>query len=280
MGIMMPRTQAPPDRPRRDGLTTAEVLRKRALAGSNALAVSKPRSPWLILLAQFKSLIVGLLAVAVMIAIAFGSWVEAIAITAVILINTLIGFFTEWRATKSMEALRQLTCVHVTVRRDGRVQRLPAAQLVPDDIVLVEGGDIVAADMRLLESSRLQADESSLTGESVPVGKHAVENDQDDVRSGTLFSGTSVTRGSGEGIVTATGLASELGKISALVKETDDEITPLERRLEHLGYRLVWVTLAVALLTFAIGAATGKSLFLMLETSIALACSVWPIEMP
>ena len=224
-----------------------------------------------------------LLAVAAGVSFAFGDFIEGLAIGAVIVINAAIGFVTEWRAVRSMEALRRLSRVSATVRRDGQVRSIPAEELVPGDIVVLEGGDIVAADLRLLEASKLQADESALTGESAPVGK-SIEPVEADApvseRKCMLFKGTTVTRGSGEGVVVATGMASQLGEISALVEEAKEEITPLERRLDRLAHKLVWVTLGIAALMAVSGILAGKELYLMIETAIALAVAAIPEGLP
>ena len=175
--------------------------------------------------------------------------VEACAILAVVVINTAIGFATELHAVRSMEALRQLGRVDTTVRRGGRLERVPADDLVPGDIVLVEGGDTITADMRLIEAAKLEVDESALTGESVPIGKRvqALPAATDVMeRANVLSKGTAVTRGAGAAVVVGTGLDTELGRITQLVLEAKAEETPLERRLDALGRRLVWVTLAIA----------------------------------
>jgi Ca2+-transporting ATPase len=232
---------------------------------------------------QFKSLIILLLAIAAALSFAFGEWIEGIAIAVVIFINGAIGFLTELRAIRSMEALRRLGSVSARVLREEQPQEIPAQQLVPGDIVLLEGGDIVTADLRLIEASKMQADESTLTGESLPVGKK-VDPLEDDVslaeRANMLFKGTAVTRGSGKGIVVATGMNTELGEISSLAEEAEEEVTPLEKRLNQLGHRLIWATLIIAGAIAITGTLAGKGLFLMIETSIALAVAAIPEGLP
>ncbi|MFT5857279.1 MAG: Ca2+-transporting ATPase, partial [Verrucomicrobiales bacterium] len=248
-----------------EGLDDSQVSGQRERFGANELTHTKPRSAMLILLAQFHSLIVLLLAAAAGLSFFFHDWLEGGAIIAVIVVNALIGFFTEFGALRSMEALRKLTQVSVTVRRAGALRRIPAGELVPGDIVVVEGGDVIAADMRIFRASRLQSNESSLTGESAPVGKGCETIADDTVlaeRANMLYNGTAITRGSGEGVVTATGMASELGQISSLVENAADEITPLEKRLNELGHKLVWVTLAIAALTAIAGIRAGKDVYL------------------
>jgi len=265
------------------GLSAEEVRRRRRRFGPNALRRTRSKNAWRILLDQVRSLVVALLGAAAAVSFLFGEWVEGLAILAVLAINTLLGFVAELRAVRSMEALRRLGALRTRVRRAGAVREIPAEALVPGDVVLVEGGDVVTADLRLLEASRMQSDESTLTGESVPVDKDVAVADADapiHERTSMLFKGTAVARGAGEGVVVATGMATELGRIARLVEEAKEEITPLEKRLEALGRRLVWLTLAIALVTSLLGILAGKELFLMIETGIALAVAAIPEGLP
>jgi len=265
------------------GLTFREVKRRRKQFGLNHLRKAKVKSTWFILSDQFKSLMTALLGVATVVSFAFGDWVDGLAISAVILINAAIGFFTEWKAVRSMEALHRLSIVSVKVRRDGKIEEIHASQLVPGDIVILEGGDVITADLRLIEASKLQIDESSLTGESVPISKR-IEPIRRDAplaeRKNMAFKGTAVTRGSGEGVVVATGLHTELGQISSLIMEVKEEKTPLEIRLDQLGRKLIWVTMIVAIFVILSGISTGKDLLLMIETGVALAVATIPEGLP
>jgi len=262
-----------------EGLSSSEARRREKKYGLNVLKRARKRSAWDILGYQLKSVIALLLAAAALLSFILEEWVEGSAIVAVLVINTVIGFFTEVRATRSMEALRQLGAARAKVRRDGKVRELPASSLVPGDIVVVEGGDVVGADLRLLEASKLQADESSLTGESIPVNKTAQQK-RERPEASLLFRGTAVTRGSGVGVVIATGMDTEIGKISALVEEAEEEITPLEKRLDHLGHRLVWVTLVIAVFVAGSGIIGGRDFYLMVETAVALAVATIPEGLP
>jgi Ca2+-transporting ATPase len=265
------------------GLSPHSVKSRIEKFGYNRLQETKKKSVWTILSNQFKSLIVVLLAAAAVVSFAFGEWMEGIAIAVVILLNAVIGFATELRAIRSMEALRRLGTVKTKVRRNGKIQEIPAENLVPGDIVILEGGDIVTADLRLIKASKLQANESALTGESFPVNKEASTIDKDvplAELSNMLFKGTAVTRGAAEAVVVATGMATELGKISALVEEAEEEITPLEERLNQLGRKLIWATLIIAVLICVGGIYSGKKIFLMIETSIALAVAAIPEGLP
>ena len=265
------------------GLDADEVARRLERFGPNILREAQRRSSWQVLVAQFRSLLVALLAVAALLSALFGQWVEALAVVVVLALNAAIGFVTELRAVRSMEALRSLGRVHATVRRESGLDTVEADALVPGDIVLVEGGDVVTADVRLLQASKLQANESALTGESLPAGKRAPPVAEDAAlaeRACMLYKGTSISRGSGEGVVVATGMETELGRISRLVAEAEEETTPLERRLDRLGQRLVWVTLGVAAVIALTGLVAGKPWLLILETAIALAVATVPEGLP
>ena len=265
------------------GLSPAEAAQRKSHYGPNLLHEHSRRSIWSLLWGQFKSLIVALLIAASAVAFAFGDTLEGWAVLVVILLNAAIGFTTERRAVRSMEALHALSNVTARVRRGGQECEVPAEDLVPGDIVVIEGGDVVTADLRLFEASRLQADESSLTGESLPVRKDTdplpVEGPLAD-RTSMLYKGTAVTRGAGAGVVVATGMETELGEISALVADAEGEATPLEERLDQLGRRLIGVTLAVTALVSLSGSLTGKDLVLMIETGLALAVAAIPEGLP
>lgn len=265
------------------GLSAAEIERRRNQYGPNMLREIEQRSVLQILITQFKSIIVYLLLFAAGLAFAFGDVIEGVAVLLVIVINAGIGFFIELQAVRSMESLRKLGQTTVKVRRDSHVLEIPAEDLVPGDIVLLEGGDVVSADLRLIEESRLQVDESALTGESVPVNKqlNPLPGDSELAdRTNMAYKGTAVTRGSGVGVVIGTGMNTELGRISALVAEAEDETTPLEKRLDQLGQRLVWVTVVIAIIIIIGGVLTGKELVLMIETAIALAVASIPEGLP
>jgi len=265
------------------GLAAVDVRDRLARHGPNRLADVPPKSAWRILLSQVKSIIMALLAAAAVVSAAFGEWVDTLAILVVLALNVLLGFLAELRATRSMEALRRLGVAKARARREGAVLEVAAAELVPGDIVLLDGGDVVSADLRLVEASRLQADESTLTGESTPVGKHVAPLSAGAPlveRANMLYRGTSVVRGGGEAVVVATGMATELGRIARLVEEAEEEITPLEKRLEWLGQRLVYATVAIAALTTVLGVIAGRGFLLMVEMGIALAVAAIPEGLP
>ncbi|MEX2134043.1 MAG: cation-transporting P-type ATPase [Acidimicrobiia bacterium] len=265
------------------GLTTNQVEVRLARFGPNQLAAAAPTSAWSVLIAQFKSVIVALLGAATVVSLALGEIVEAVAVAIVIVINTVIGFATEFRALRSMEALRKLGRVETTVHRDGGNVSVPAEDLVPGDIVVFEGGDIITADLRIVDGWRIQADESTLTGESVPTEKNAEPVDPDSVladRSSMLHKGTAITKGAGEGVVIATGMDTELGRISRLVEESDQPETPLQLQLAGLGHRLLWLTLVVAGAIALIGFLSGRGVTETVETAVALAVAAIPEGLP
>jgi Ca2+-transporting ATPase len=251
--------------------------------GPNRLRRIERRSSWRILWEQFASLIVALLVVAAAVAFAFDETIEGLAIVAVIFINAAIGFATERRAVRSMEALRELGSTQATMRRGGATLSLPASELVPGDLVVLDAGDMLTADVRLLSGSRLEVDESALTGESLPVAKDPEPAAADAPlaeRTSMLFKGTAVTRGSGEGVVVATGMATELGRISSLVEEALPQTTPLEKRLDRLARRLIGLTLVIAALVAVTLIASGRGLYVAVEIAIALAVAAIPEGLP
>ncbi len=265
------------------GLTEGDVALRLKVHGFNRLRQHKPRSALAILLHQFTSIIVWLLGAAAALSLALGDLADAIAITIVLVLNGAIGFFTELRAARSMEALFRISQVRTRVRRSGRIQEIDARELVPGDVVILEAGDIVTADLRLISASNLCCDESLLTGESAAVTKQAgrlASDTQLADRTNMAFSGTAVTQGLGVGVVVATGMETELGHISAMAQEAEAEASPLERRLDKLGQKLVWLTLVLAALTSVTGILWGHSIPDMLKTGVALAVAAIPEGLP
>jgi Ca2+-transporting ATPase len=265
------------------GLADEEVKRRLKSFGLNTIVSRRMVSALAVLVHQFQSPVVYLLATAAMLALYFGEWEESAAIGVVLAINALIGFLTEIRAARSIEALRALGTRSARVRRDGHTRLIPAEELVPGDIVLVEGGDSISADLRVVEASNLAADESTLTGESVAVDK-ATEPVAADARlterTSMLFKGTAVTRGSGIGVVASTGLMTELGRISQLVEEAEPETSPLEKRLARLSGQLIWAVVVLTALIAVVGLTTGKDAYPMVEAAIALAVAAIPEGLP
>lgn len=265
------------------GLSEKEVGERRDEFGLNKLKEMRRKSRWAILVGQFKSLLVILLGVAAAVALFFGETIEGLSILAVLVINAAIGFVTEFRAVSSVEALQEMTKIDTHVRREGEVKKVRAESLVPGDIVVLGAGDMIPADLRVVESSKLQADESALTGESVPVSKgpEAVEADVPLAeRSSMLYKGTYLTRGTTEAIVVLTGMKTELGKISESIGEAEEEKTPLEDRLDKLAQKLIPLLIAVAAIVGVAGYLRGLDPLLMVETAIALAVATVPEGLP
>ena len=265
------------------GLGQSEARKRLNRYGLNRLRTATIKSPWVILWDQIRNPIMALLVLAAVLSFSFGRLLEGVSIVVAIVINGAIGFFTELRATRSMEALQRMSRVRAKVLREGNLKEIPSDNLVPGDMVILEAGDMVPADLRLTESSRLQADESSLTGESVAVDKEVDPLDGNATlaeRKNMLFKGTAVTMGSGRGVVVATGMETELGKVASLAEEAEEELTPLEKRLNGMAYRLVWITLGIALIMAVIGVIARREILLIIETSIALAVAAIPEGLP
>lgn len=266
-----------------EGLSPQEAVLRQERFGPNVLSEFHA-TPWLtILLRQLRSFVVYLLVAGAALSFVLRDQLEGFAILVVIAINTLIGFLTELRAVRSTEALRELGSTETTVRRGGVVQRVPAQNLVPGDIVLFEGGDVVTADVRLLTASRAQVNESLLTGESMPVQKSLdvlpVETVIAD-RKNMLFKGTAVTKGNVEGVVATTGMQTELGRITALVQKAPNKKTPLEERIDSLGKVMGWLCIGLVTVIGILGFLSGKEATDVIKTAIALAVATVPEGLP
>jgi P-type Ca2+ transporter type 2C len=265
------------------GLSAADVETRREEYGANQLREAQSRAAWLILLDQFKSVVILIMGLAAIVALVTARWPEAIALAAVMLINTAIGFFSEWKAVRSMEALRQLGTHRTRVRRDGQQREIDAEDLVPGDVVVVDVEELIPADIRLLHVDQLRVNEASLTGESVPVDKtpQAVQHDAPLAeRTSMLYKGTTVSEGTGEGVVVATGMDTELGRIAQMAEQAEEQATPLQRRLDRLGRRLAWITLGIAGVVAVAGLMAGRAPVLMIETAIALGVAAVPEGLP
>lgn len=265
------------------GLGKEEVIRRQTVYGENRLPEGRRRAAWRIWVSQFSNVVVGLLVGAAGIAWWTGGRGESLAILLVLGINAGVGFLTEWKAGRALEALRREVPLRARVRREGREEVIEAWELTPGDIVLVSAGDRVPADVRLLEAVGLGVEEASLTGESAPVtkGAEAVARETPMAeRRSMLYMGTTVVAGRGVGVVTATGGQTELGRIGQLVAETEEETTPLKQRLDELGERLVWLVLGIGGVVAIAGWWRGDGLWLMIETGISLAVAAVPEGLP
>jgi len=265
------------------GLAEAEIRSRRDHYGPNELEEESTPGPYVILLNQFKSIVILILVVAALVAFLTARWPEGIALVAVTVINTALGFFTEYKAVRSMEALRQLGQQMTSVRRQGKEQEIPAAELVPGDIVLLRKEDLVPADLRVLGPEGARVNEAPLTGESVPVNKSPDRVDgaaQLHERTNMLYKGTAIEEGEVEGVVIATGRATELGRIAQLTAGAEKKVPPLQKRLDQLGKRLAWITLMIAVIVGAAGLAVGRDTVIMIETAIALGVAAIPEGLP
>ncbi len=267
------------------GLSTTEATQRLATNGPNELTEGKRISPWQIFLGQFKSLIIWILIGAGVISGALGEVVDAIAILAIVVLNAVIGFYQEFNAEKSIAALKKLTAPQAKVRRDGKVISIPASGIVTGDILALEAGDLVAADARLLSAASLRCIEATLTGESEAENKRPETLERDDVplgdRENMVFMGTSVAAGTGQAVVVATAMNTELGRIAGLIEEAGaEERTPLEKKLESFGRVLVWAALGIVTLLFVLGLLRGTKPFELFMTSVSLAVAAVPEGLP
>ncbi len=262
------------------GLTATEATARLAQYGPNALAAAQRRSPFAILLHQFKSLIVLLLIVASTIAFVMSDVTEGIAILVVIILNALIGFGTEWKAARALDSLRNQAVPVATVRRDNVELQIPARDIVPGDFVVLNAGDRVPADARIVESVELQVDESSLTGESLPVGKMTESVADADAalgdRTSMVHMGTTVVAGRGAAVVTTTGAATELGHIGTMLSDVSDRTTPLEKKLAQLNRSILVIVLVLCAVIVFAGVLRGNEILKMLEVGVSLAIAAVP----
>lgn len=265
------------------GLTGAEAARRLARDGANVLRMTPPVSAWRILAAQFRGVVIGLLLTAALLSLLVREYVDAAAIGVVLLLNAALGFATELRARRAIEALSALEPRRAVVIRDGQPTEIDASGVVCGDVIVLDAGAAVPADARVLATVGLRMNEAPLTGESLPVTKRSAAV-ADDVplaeRHSMVFAGTTTADGSGRAVVVATGMATELGRIGSLVSSVVEERSPLERRLDGLGRRLVWLALGVALLVTVLGVSRGHPLMLMLSTGLAIAVAAVPEGLP
>jgi Ca2+-transporting ATPase len=266
------------------GLASADAARRLAEHGPNVLADPARRSVLRMFLDQLTDFMILVLLAAAAVSGLIGDLEDALAIMAIVILNAVVGFVQEHRAERAMEALKAMAAPSAMVLRDGAVTVRPAAELVPGDLVLLEAGAIVPADLRLLEAARLTVEEAALTGESVPVEKVTVALPEEALalgdRKNMAYKGTVVTAGRGSGVAVATGMATEFGKIAALLQQAGEVATPLQRRLAHFGRRLAIAVLAICALVFATGLLRGEAPLLMFLTAVSLAVAAIPEALP
>lgn len=266
------------------GLAEPEVATRRARHGANRLPEAAPRSFAARVLDQFRDFMILVLLAAAVLSGLIGDLVDTLAIVVIVLLNAGIGIVQEWRADRALQALQALAAPHATVRRAGQAQDVAAEQLVPGDVVLLEAGNLVPADLRLQHVAQLRVDESTLTGESVAADKHVRHLPAGDHplgdRANMAYKGTLVTHGRATGLVVATGERTELGQVATLLRDEEQRSTPLQRRLAAFGKRLSLVVLGICALIFAIGVLRGEPLLLMALTAISLAVAAIPEALP
>lgn len=266
------------------GLTQAEAQQRLKLVGLNALQEAPPTSFWQMLLDQFNNFVVIMLIVASLISAVLGDWIESAAIIAIVILNATLGVIQERRAEQALAALRKLAAPEAHVLREGTRQVVPATQLVPGDIVLLEAGNYVPADLRLLEAVNLRIEEAALTGESVPVQKHAATIREKEIpigdRRNSAFMGTLVNYGRGRGVVTATGMRTQIGLIAEMLQSVQSEPTPLQRRLDQLGKTLGWAAIIICGLVFLLGWLRGYPPLEMFMIAVGLAIAAVPEGLP
>jgi Ca2+-transporting ATPase len=266
------------------GLSAAEASRRLAEVGPNELQAAKRISPWKLLLAQFQNVLIVILLAATGISAFLGEGVETIVIGVIVLFAVGLGFIQEFRAERAIDALRQMAAPTATTLRDGVELVVPAQHLVPGDIVLLAAGDRIPADLRLVESINLQIEEAALTGESVPVEKHA--NPLTDGaaalgdRKNMAYAGTSASYGRGRAVVVATGMNTEFGKIARMLQTVETDRTPLQKNLDKVGHTLARGALVIVSLIVALGLLRGQPFLEMLLFGIALAVAVVPEALP
>ncbi len=266
------------------GLSQKQSDRRLEQAGPNMLISKKQTSRLLLFLKQFQDFMVLVLLAATLIAGLLGEFIDAIAIMVIVLINGFMGYFQEQKAEKSLEKLKELSAPMSYVLRDGQWKHISSQQLVPGDVVKVSSGDRIPADIRIIQSKGLETEESALTGESLPVVKHAsaLKQDnldpQDQVNMG--FMGTMVTRGSGKGIVIGTGMNTVMGQIASLMAKTKKMITPLEHKLAELGKILIVVALLLTAMVVVVGIYQGQPAYNMFLAGVSLAVAAIPEGLP
>lgn len=266
------------------GLSWKEAERRLQRIGENRIEEQKQVSPFTLLLHQFKDFMVLVLLVATLISGLLGEYTDAITIIAIVILNGILGFIQEFRAEKSLKALKELTAPTARVIRNGNREEIPATRLVPGDIVYLESGDRIPADIRILEAHGLHIDESPLTGESIPVHKEAATIDDHELpvadQNNMLFMGTMVTGGTGHGVVVETGMTTEMGKIADLLQSTETMATPLQKRLEQLGKVLVGVAIALTFVVVFAGIWHGHEPYQMFLAGVSLAVAAIPEGLP
>ena len=267
-----------------DGLSATEAEIRLARYGHNVLQDPPKRSLLRMWLDQFSDFMILVLIAAAVISGMIGDIKDTVAIVVIVVLNAAIGFVQEFRAARAMAALQAMAAVKAKVVRGGETVVLPASELVPGDVVVLEAGNVIPADLRLLQVAQLKVDEAALTGESLTVAKHIHALAGQELalgeRKNLAYKGTLVTHGRALGVVVATGMDTELGKIAASLQEDGESKTPLQKRLARFGQRLALVVLAICAIVFVVGIMRGEAAVLMFLTAISLAVAAIPEALP
>jgi Ca2+-transporting ATPase len=268
----------------RNGLSFDDAQSRLRHYGPNELVEKARKTPLMMFLDQFSDFMILVLIAAAIVSGVIGEPSDTIAIIIILLLNALLGFIQEYRAEKAMMALKKMAAANALVLRDGKHTAVPTRELVPGDIVLVEAGNIVPADLRVIEAARLKAEEAALTGESVPVEKHPQALPAESLslgdRKNMLYKGTFVTYGRGTGVVTATGMDTELGRIASLLQEQGETKTPLQKRLAHFGQRISIAVLLICTVVFVGGLLRGEPPVNIFLVAVSLAVAAIPEALP
>lgn len=266
------------------GLSEKEAKRRLDKYGPNILSEKKKISAFKILIEQFSDFMVLILIASTIVSAFMGEMTEAVTIIAIVVVNAVLGFMQEYRTERTMQALKELAAPLAKVARDGKISNIPAENIVPGDLILLEEGDRIPADADLIEVKSMQVDESLLTGESVPVEKSLSREDgknhDHNSTKNSIFMGTVVTRGRGKAIVTSTGMNTEMGRIADMIQNIEEEQTPLQKRLDSLGKFIVYGCLVICAIVSATGVLRGEDLFTMLLSGISLAVAAVPEGLP
>ncbi len=266
-----------------EGLHERTAEQRLEKYGENRLKKQEQKSIWRIIWDQINTPVVYLLMAAAVLSFVFGDLPEGVFIVVVILLNAIIGFWIEFQARQSMKALREMDQIESEVIRNGEKKSIDARYLVPGDIITVDSGDLIAADARIIESSELQINESSLTGESVPIEKDNKPLAEDTIlaeRKNMLFKGTAVTRGKGKAMLIATGMDTEIGNVSEMTATAESDEIPLNQKLNKLTQRLIWIVLGLAVILGVASTITGKDTYTIVQTAVAWAIAAIPEGLP
>jgi Ca2+-transporting ATPase len=266
------------------GLGQEEAQKRLRIHGPNELREKKKKGPLMMFLGQFRDIMILVLLAAAVVSTAVGDLTDGIPIAVIVVVNACIGFVQEYRAERAMESLRKMASASATVMRGGAAVAVAASEIVPGDIVILDAGRIVPADMRLIETARLKIEEATLTGESVPVEKHAAPLRDETLsvgdRRNMVYKGTTVSYGRATGVVVATGMETELGKIAKMLQEGEEPKTPLQKRLARFGRHLSFAAIGVCLLLFVVGLLRGEGPLVMFLTALTLVVAAIPEALP